>query len=188
MDEAFTENMLFEFGGSSPYNDYHMVPEGSAFTIFESNEAGKGCAVAYDAGDYKTIGCAFEFGDLIDGTSPSTRARLMLEYLDFFGGIVTSTPEEELNTDDLISDIYPNPSSGQVNISFTLENEMPVSIEIFNMEGQKVATLVESTMKAGTHSIQWNGSADEGYELGSGIYLCTLKSNSVIATKKLIRY
>ncbi len=188
MEGTFTENMMFEFGGSSPYNDYYMEPEGSAFTVFESNEAGKGCVVAYDAGDYKTIGCAFEFGDLIDGASPSTRARLMLEYLEFFGDIVTSTPEEELNTVALISDIYPNPSSGQVNISFSLENEMPVSIEIYNIEGQKVATLVESTLKAGTHDLQWNGSGDDGHELGSGIYLCTLKTNSVIATKKLIRY
>ena len=185
---TFTEGMEFEFDGGSPYNDYYMVPEGSAFTIFSSPNPDYGCAVAYDEGSYKTIGCAFEFGDLVDGSNPSTQQRLMLEYLTFFGDIVTSLPDTELDQHASLANVYPNPFSDQTTISFSIDEDMPVSIEIFSIDGSKIATLLESNMKAGEHNISWDGTDASGQKLGSGIYLCTLRTNSVIATKKLIRY
>ncbi len=184
---TFAEGMQFMFDGSSPYNDYYMIPEGSAFTVFDG-PAGWGNTVAYDEGSYKTIGCAFEFGDLVDGSSPSTRSQLMIKYLTFFGDIVTSAPEAPAYTEASLGEMYPNPFSDHMNITFSLEKEMPVSIEIFDIEGKKIATLVESKMKAGEHTIDWDGTDSRGNTLKSGIYLCTLKTSSVITTKKLIRY
>ena len=185
---TFTEGMIFEYGASSPYNDYYMTPEGSAYNIFTSPNPDYGCAVAYDEGSYKTIGCAFEFGDLIDGSNPSTRERLMLEYLTFFGDIVTDVHEYDRMQTASLGDMYPNPFSDQTTITFTLDQDMPVSIEIFNIDGSKVATLLESNLKAGEYNISWDGTNNMGNKLGSGIYLCTLRTNSVIATKKLIHY
>ena len=53
--------------------------------MFRNQSPDYGCAVAYDAGAYKTIGASFEFGGLSDGTSPSTKKELMAEIIDFFG-------------------------------------------------------------------------------------------------------
>ncbi|MCK4570112.1 MAG: T9SS type A sorting domain-containing protein, partial [Bacteroidales bacterium] len=185
---TFTEGMIFDFGGSSPYNDYYMVPEESAFTILTSPEPDYGCVVAYDEGSYKTIGCAFEFGDLVDAENPSTKKWLMLEYLEFFGGIVTSLPDEPIENNASINKMYPNPFTDQTTVTFSLREEMHVGIDIFSMDGRKVVSLLEQNLEAGEHSIIWDGTDKQGNNVNSGIYLCTLKTNSVIVTKKLIRY
>jgi len=185
---TFTDEMMFEFNGLNPYNNYYMEPEGSAFTVFTSPEPTYGCVVAYDEGTYKTIGCSFEFGDIVDGANPSTKQRLMLEYLTFFGDIVTAVPEENTIADASLGNMYPNPFTDQTSITFSLEKEMPVSIDVFRIDGSKVASLMENTLKAGEYTVQWDGTDNMGTQLSSGIYLCTLRTNSVIATKKLIRY
>lgn len=185
---TFTEGMIFDFAGSSPYNDHYLVPEGSAFTIFSSPEPTYGCAVAYDEGSYKTIGCNWEFGDLTDGDNPSTKKQLMLEYLEFFGDIATGIQEEVNADNNPISKIYPNPFTGQTTISFNLDANTAVSVEIFSMDGRKVATLLNHEVAAGTHQLNWDGTDMNGQKLNSGIYLCTLRTNSVIATKKVIIY
>lgn len=183
---TFTEGMLFEFGAENPYNNYYIQPQGNAFTIFNSPQSDYGCAIAYDEGSYKTIGSAFEFGELVDGESPSTKERLMLEYLNFFGDIVTGIDQENINPEALLGDAYPNPFSGQTTIAFSLERDMPVSVEIYTISGTKVATLIESNLNAGRHQISWDGTNAGGHKVKSGIYLCTLKTKSVITTKKLL--
>lgn len=188
VEGTFTEGMYFEYGASSPYNDYYMEAEGSAFTILSSPTPDYGCVVAYDEGSYKTIGSAFEFGDLVDGASPSTQARLMLEYLTFFGDIVTGLPEDIENEDEIISSSFPNPFSNQTTLSYNLKKEMQLTIEVFDVNGRKVATLLKQQMPAGSHNIIWDGSNDSGQKLNSGIYLYRLSSNSVNATQKIILY
>ncbi|MEN8223792.1 MAG: C25 family cysteine peptidase [Bacteroidota bacterium] len=185
---TFTEGMIFEFGGSSPYNDYYIIPEESAFTILTSPNPDYGCAVAYDEGSYKTIGCAFEFGDLVDDVTPSTKAKLMLEYLTFFGGIVTDLPEDQNMADASLGNMYPNPFNDHTSIHFTLEKEMPVSIEIYNIQGKKLTSIIEGNLRAGKHEVNWDGTDNMGNKLSRGIYLCTLRTNSSTTTKKLIRY
>ena len=185
---TFTEGMLFEFNGGFPYNDYYLVAEGSAYPIFSCPVPEYVNAVAYDEGTYKTIACAFEFGGLEDADDPSTREKLMLEYLSFFGDIVTNVPDHTAYAAADISGIYPNPFNGQTTISFRLDTDMDVALEIYNVNGQRVATLVNGNMKAGTHSLPWDGTDITGAETAPGIYLCTLRAGSVITTKKIIRY
>jgi PKD repeat protein len=81
---TFTEGMSFSYGGDNSYMD-HIVPLSSAFLILENQSPVYGTAIANDGGTYKTIGASHEFGGLTDGTSPSTKAELMAEYLNFFG-------------------------------------------------------------------------------------------------------
>ncbi len=184
---TFTEGMYFEFGSLSPFNDYYLTPEGSAFTIFTSPNSDFGCAVAYDEGSYKTIGSAFEFGDLTDAGNPSTKQQLMIEYLEFFGDIVTYIPDEpEQNSSALLLDLYPNPFTEQTTISFSLQEDAPVSIEVFSVYGARVAILLDKALKAGNHSFHWNGTDDKGNRLTSGIYLFNLKTGSANVTKKVI--
>jgi len=186
---TFTEDMFFTYNGVSPLNDYYMVPEGSAFSVMTSPDPEYAHVVAYDEGSYKTIGCSFEFGSLLESENPSTRARLMYEYLNFFGDIVTSIPEEgNTATSASLGKLYPNPFSNQTTISFSLEENMPVSIEIYSIDGRKVAALTDGYMNAGNHTVSWDGKGLNGNAINSGIYLCRLRTNSVITTKKLIKY
>ncbi len=76
---------------------------------------------------------------------------------------------------------YPNPFNSSTSIEFGLSNEGYVQLAIYNLIGQKVATLIDGNLSAGIHDITWN--ADEQ---SSGIYFYTLRAESSIHTKKMI--
>jgi PKD repeat protein len=88
MAATFTQDMSFDYSGDNSWMD-HIEPISPAFKIFDNSSPQYGTGVAYDAGNYKTIGASHEFGGLDDGASPSTKAKLMAQYLDFLGIIVT---------------------------------------------------------------------------------------------------
>ncbi len=78
---TFAEGMSFSYGGENNYID-HLAATGDAELIFQNSSPVYGCAVSYDAGNYKTVGTSFEFGGLDD--SDATKDELMEQYLMFF--------------------------------------------------------------------------------------------------------
>ena len=82
MTGTFTEGLSYSYSGDNNWID-HLEPIGSAVIILENQSPTYGTGVAYDEGDYKTIGCSHEFGGLQDGAS--TKDELMATYLEFFG-------------------------------------------------------------------------------------------------------
>ena len=81
---TFTEGMSFNYTGDNSWMD-HIEAIEPAFKIFDNQSPLYGTGVAYDDGDYKTIGTSHEFGGLQDGASPSTKEELMAAYLEFLG-------------------------------------------------------------------------------------------------------
>jgi hypothetical protein len=80
---TFTDGMSFSYSGDNSWID-HITNIPPAEIIFNNVSPAYGCAVAYDAGGYKTIGASFEFGGLSDAASPSTKKELMMKISDFF--------------------------------------------------------------------------------------------------------
>ncbi|MCF7913096.1 MAG: T9SS type A sorting domain-containing protein, partial [Candidatus Cloacimonetes bacterium] len=76
---------------------------------------------------------------------------------------------------------YPNPFNPETNIVFELPFGSNVLIEIYNIRGQKVTTLVNSPFKAGSHKVTWNAIGQS-----SGIYLLRFNTAETSETKKLI--
>jgi hypothetical protein len=72
---------------------------------------------------------------------------------------------------------YPNPFNPTTNIDFSLKNDSFVSLNIYNIKGQKVKTLVTDEMQAGNHSVVWNGTNDSGKSVSSGIYFSSFDTN-----------
>ena len=85
-------------------------------------------------------------------------------------------PQTEIAECNIIGNA-PNPFTNSTTISFTLVSQADVSIEIFNLRGQKVKTTLSSTIDKGTHSIEWDGKNDVGKGVPSGIYFYNLKVN-----------
>ncbi len=81
---------------------------------------------------------------------------------------------------------HPNPFNPSTTISFNLAQESPVTIEVFNILGQKVKTLMNDMGIPGTNSVVWNGTDDSGKNISSGIYLYRLKTDRQTATKKML--
>ena len=66
---------------------------------------------------------------------------------------------------------YPNPFNPETVIEYSMATEGYVSIDVFNIRGQKIRTLVDGFVGVGKHSVVWNGKDDNGREVVSGIYL-----------------
>ena len=65
---------------------------------------------------------------------------------------------------------FPNPFNNETVIPFTIEREAKVSLEIFNILGQRVKAEVIERMEVGEHSFRWNGRDQSGVPVSSGIY------------------
>jgi hypothetical protein len=88
----------------------------------------------------------------------------------------------DVSADDIIPavtslrNIYPNPFNPQTTIAFSLADHESITIEIFNIRGQLVRTLLDSEYEAGHHQIVWNGRDEKGRQLASGVYLCVMQT------------
>jgi hypothetical protein len=92
---------------------------------------------------------------------------------------------EELPCDYSLSQNYPNPFNPSTTIEYSLPNRKNVKIEIYDLLGRLVKTLVNETKLAGKYSVIWNGEDNRGRAVSSGVYLYRLYSGSQIITKKL---
>jgi flagellar hook assembly protein FlgD len=81
---------------------------------------------------------------------------------------------------------YPNPFNPVTTISFSLDAETPVTLQVYNLRGELVTTLVNFTLNAMTHRIQWDGTDSRGKAVSSGIYYYHLKAGSYTASRKMI--
>jgi len=81
---------------------------------------------------------------------------------------------------------YPNPFNPETNIQIDVAEKSHVTVAIFNIMGQKVATLVNGTMDQGIYHIKWSGLSDQGISLPSGMYFYEMKSPAYHSVKKLV--
>ncbi|MCD4771990.1 MAG: T9SS type A sorting domain-containing protein [Bacteroidales bacterium] len=184
--DTFTEGMSFEYDGVNPYNNNYLTAEEPAFVILRSEEEDYGCGVAFDGGNYRTIAATHEFGALVDGDYPSTKMELMLNYLHFFGIESPYVGVNEINNKNIEIRNYPNPFSNHTTIEFYLNKNSKVTLEIFNMNGQKIKTLINKNLNAGKHNFDWNCNNDKNSKLPSGIYFYKIQAGNNQSINKLI--
>lgn len=101
-----------------------------------------------------------------------------------------STGVEELLTEQpakapLISN-YPNPFVQQTTIEYELETSMPVRLSVFNTNGQRVAMLEDGERGPGKHTLNWDGYADSGAMLSSGMYIARLQLGSEVYSHNMM--
>lgn len=80
---------------------------------------------------------------------------------------------------------FPNPFNPETEIHFRLPRADHVSLTIYNILGNKIRTLVEEHLTAGSHRVQWNGKDQEGNLVSGGIYFYELKTESFSQIKKM---
>lgn len=80
---------------------------------------------------------------------------------------------------------YPNPFNPSTNIQYTIGNAGLVTLKVYNLIGNEVATLVNARQEAGSYSVQFYAS-EENLNFSSGVYLYRLESGSFVSTKKFI--
>ena len=103
-------------------------------------------------------------------------------------GYGTGVPEEETIPErfDLLQNV-PNPFNATTVITYDVPiGGGHVAIEIFDVAGRRVATLVDGPETAGRNRVTWRGVDENGRELGSGVYFCRLRAGEYEATGKML--
>jgi hypothetical protein len=72
---------------------------------------------------------------------------------------------------------YPNPFNPSTTIKFSILTDSKVELNVFNIKGQRVKSLVKDSFKSGTHTFEWDGKDDTQKSVSSGIYLYKLIVN-----------
>ncbi|MDH3891679.1 MAG: T9SS type A sorting domain-containing protein [candidate division Zixibacteria bacterium] len=80
---------------------------------------------------------------------------------------------------------YPNPFNPNTTISYRLPKAQQVTLEIYNINGRRVTTLVDGQQSAGEHSVEWNATDDSGASVASGVYFYRLTAGEFSQSKKM---
>jgi hypothetical protein len=81
---------------------------------------------------------------------------------------------------------YPNPFTDKTTIRYSLKENSEVLLEIYKLTGEKVRTLVDETMKAGLHEVNWDCTDDLGRMVSKGIYFYQMKASGYYSTRKMV--
>lgn len=81
---------------------------------------------------------------------------------------------------------YPNPFNPTTNISFDLVEHSPTEVTVWNMLGQKVATLYSGELPAGRHTLTFEARSENGNTLPSGVYIYKVAAGNKVDTKKMM--
>ena len=79
----------------------------------------------------------------------------------------------------------PNPFNPETTIRFSLGTAGRAEMIVFNVVGQRVRTLIDGDLDAGTHNVRWDGTDDNGRSVASGLYFYRLTSDNFTETKKM---
>jgi len=111
-------------------------------------------------------------------------------YAAFTTNIITDVEDDERG--DILpylfelSQNYPNPFNPVTTIEYSVPTRSEVTIEVFNVLGQKVRTLVDEVKSSGSYRIEWDGVDDAGRSVSTGVYLYRFQAGEIVQTKKML--
>ncbi|MGE5398799.1 MAG: fibronectin type III domain-containing protein, partial [Ignavibacteriales bacterium] len=96
------------------------------------------------------------------------------------------TVDNAIPTEYKIDQNYPNPFNPSTMITYWLPKNSFVKLQVFDMLGREIKTLIAGQMNAGKHTAQWNADDNSGQKVSSGMYLYRLSTNETVITRKMI--
>ncbi len=91
-----------------------------------------------------------------------------------------------LPTDFALGQNYPNPFNPSTIIPYQIPTSTHVRLEVFNMLGQHLATLVDGERSAGVYTAQWDGTDAAGQAVGAGVYIYRLSSGGLMVSQRMV--
>ena len=93
---------------------------------------------------------------------------------------IGNQPDAQTKIKEFVA-LYPNPANPVTNFTYSIKNPTNVKLNIYSINGQKVATLVDGSMSAGVHSVSFDGA-----KFASGVYLFRFESKSLNKSGKIL--
>ena len=137
-------------------------------------------------------------GKVLDlNSAPVHGAEVALYDLDDPGSRVSTTTDENgsfslspsalaLPRSNALGQNYPNPFNPSTLIPFQISAGGRVRLEVFNVLGQRVVTLIDEARPAGLHRAQWDGTDGGGRAVGAGVYIYRLSAGRWQEARKLL--
>jgi len=108
---------------------------------------------------------------------------------DFQGGSValdSRTPTANLPAEFALSQNVPNPFNPTTIVAYALPKDAQVNLDVYNVLGQHVKTLVNEMQRAGRQTVTWDGTDNSGSSVASGVYFYKLRAGDFTDTKKMV--
>jgi subtilisin family serine protease len=98
--------------------------------------------------------------------------------------VVTSVESDNIPKKFSLSQNYPNPFNPVTKIKYQVAKESQVTLRIYNILGQEIATLVDKKQKPGLYNVEFGNNIEK--QLSSGVYLYRLKAGDFVSSKKMM--
>jgi len=93
-------------------------------------------------------------------------------------------PREPIRT--ALDQNYPNPCNPRTTVSYSVANPCHVEITLYNVQGQRVTTLVNAPRETGRYTVEWEGTDSKGVAVSSGVYFCRMTAGAEKFSRKVI--
>ncbi|MDP8220717.1 MAG: carboxypeptidase regulatory-like domain-containing protein, partial [Candidatus Stygibacter frigidus] len=93
----------------------------------------------------------------------------------------TDESDDEIISQTSLIGVYPNPFNPETTLSFNLQKAVHTTIEVYNLKGQKIESIVDKQLPAGSHSVTWDAAQQP-----SGIYLIKFQADNVTQLSKAV--
>ncbi len=188
------ENQSFvAWGGCPLFNDFDvMTPTGATFAAMTYGTAtGTNAAViSKTTGNARVVASGFSFIYIRDDDEDGImdRASHLEKLLCALGdceGTPTSAPAA--TAVNRLEQNYPNPFNPQTTIAFSIKERARVRVDVFDVSGARVRTLLDETRAAGSYAdLRWDGTSDARQAVASGVYFYRLRAGSFSETRKMV--
>lgn len=183
MDGTYMLSGFTEVSPSRKYDAYVIKVDPGGSRIWErtygGSQADYGNTVFQEQGrDYLLIGSTYSF---TYGGSDIYITKIRGESTD-----ASDNEPDILPNDFVLRQNYPNPFNMSTVIEFQLPERSDVSLEVFNLLGQKVKSWEFESYPAGIHSVTWNGRDEYGREAATGIYLYRITAAHFRDSRKML--
>jgi hypothetical protein len=163
-----------------------------------------GVAYTHATLGYQTVNLGFGMEFMADGTvnggsgnytaegyfytGIEDRVNLMDNIMSYFGQTPTDPPTGVVDgTKNVLSHAYPNPFNPVTKIAYSVKEAGPVTIEVYNVAGKVVRTLLDTEVDAGAAGfVVWDGANDSGEKCASGVYFYRIAAPGFTESHKMI--
>ena len=135
-----------------------------------------GVRMADDSTQARAVFLGFGYEAINDAGKRKTLMDRVLTYLLQQIPVSINEPRPAISQKLELLQNYPNPFNPSTQIRFSLPVNQRVVLTIYNVNGQKVRTLVDGVQPAGLHQVRWDGTNQQGQPVASGIYLYELRT------------
>ncbi len=187
---SIMDNLSIEIAGGDGANNQEypskISPNGAnSVSIFKyGNNLGTGAIASTHNESSKVVYFAFGYEAI---NNVQSRNDVMARILDYFGVLVGNEDNTVIAEAKAgINKVYPNPFNPTTTIDLSIVKSGKVKVDIYNVRGQKVSTLLNGELSAGNHKLTWNGKNDLGNTVTSGVYFLKMQTGNQESVRKLL--